>query len=150
MELSVRLNQVFLAACTSLRARPKWCSKSCRDNRECEPLQSWTKRPVYSSVRGRFVVPTDLEAFSCLACYYNHLIDCQAHLHLIKSPINSNHSVWHLRCFTVRTLVFIPFLRLVTRQASSPLGCGLSDYLSPECSLLLSFCSCSVCSLTTV
>lgn len=28
MELSVRLNQVFLAACTSLRARPKWCSKS--------------------------------------------------------------------------------------------------------------------------
>lgn len=32
MELSVRLNHVFLAACTSFRARPKWCSKSCRSN----------------------------------------------------------------------------------------------------------------------
>lgn len=63
MEFSVRLNQVFLAACTSLRARPKWCSKSCRDNRECEPLQSWTKSSVHSSFWGRFVVPTDLKAF---------------------------------------------------------------------------------------
>lgn len=79
------------------------------------------------------------KALCCLACYYNHLIDCQAHHHLVKSPINPNHLVWHLRCFTVQTLVFIPFLRLLTRQASSPLGCGLSDYLSPECSLLLSF-----------
>lgn len=32
MELSVRLNHVFLAAWTSLRARPKWCSKSWKSN----------------------------------------------------------------------------------------------------------------------
>lgn len=32
MELSVRLNHVFLAAWTSFRARPKWCSRSCKGN----------------------------------------------------------------------------------------------------------------------
>lgn len=39
MELKVRLNQVFLAACTSFSAKPKWCSRSCK--REKVLLSFW-------------------------------------------------------------------------------------------------------------
>ena len=55
MELSVRLNQVFLAACTSLRARPKWCSKSCRNNSEV-----WEFLESYLLFWGRHTMPKDL------------------------------------------------------------------------------------------
>lgn len=63
MELSVRLNHVFLAACTSLRASPKWCSKSCKRNSVHEdaglgvndtgsPEENQDKNAVYLLWRG--------------------------------------------------------------------------------------------------
>lgn len=100
MELSVRLNQVFLAACTSLRARPRWCSRSWSRRKEERSL--WVKR-----VKKRLPISNNMNRLSFFKCgpsvyffyffpFFNQRLWTQ-----FCSHSRRHHSLWNAYLFSV-------------------------------------------------